>query len=121
MSSKHTWQTITSVHRDDITNTIQKIVDHQMQKQLNYQENTGDAAGINYQFTLVIENMDCYNDGVLQTAVLEGCYLTSVSYSGLDFSSSTVQTITLNVQYDNCTYIDMFPDNPDIISGDVVV
>ena len=121
MPGKHTWQPITIVLRDDITNAVQKLVGHQMQKQLNNLEQTGFAAGINYKFTLFIEDMDGSNDGVLQTAVLEGCYLTSVAYSGLDFSSSSVQTITLNVQYDNCTYIDMFPDNPDMISGDVVV
>lgn len=120
VAGKHAWAPITITLRDDITNSIQTLVGYQEQKQLNNLEQTGFASGINYKFTTIIEKMDGSNDGVLQTYVLEGCWLTSSSESGLDFANSAVNTITLNIQYDNCTNVGMFPDAPEYVSGDVV-
>lgn len=120
VAGKHTWAPITITLRDDITNSIQELVGYQMQKQLNQLEQTGFASGINYKFTTIIQKMDGSNDGVLQSYVLEGCWLTSVSESGLDYANSGVNSITLNIQYDACTNVDMYPDAPEYVEGDVV-
>ncbi|MFA5490239.1 MAG: hypothetical protein WC284_13635 [Candidimonas sp.] len=116
---KHTWETINVTLRDDITNTIARLVGTQVQKQLNHFEQTAFAAGQNYKFDMYIETMDGGNDVVLEQWFLEGCFLTNISYENLDYSASEAQQISLTVQYDNATQSDgLFPE---LISlGDII-
>jgi hypothetical protein len=113
-AGKHTWQEIQLTLKDDITNTVSRLVGHQVQKQLNHFEQTGYAAAQNYKFSMVIESMDGGNDGILETWYLEGCYLQSVNYGELDYQESNFQTIALTIRYDNATQYDgLMPRNPD--------
>lgn len=108
-AGKHEWDSISVELRDDVTNTVNRLVGHQQQKQLNHYEQTGFLAGVNYKFTMIIEYMDGGNDGVLATWHLEGCYLSKVDRSELDYSQSESNTITLDIRYDNATMVDSFP------------
>lgn len=113
ISGKHTWQETTITLRDDITNSISKLVGFQIQKQLNHFEQTSPAAGINYKFTMFVEQMDGGNDAVLDQWVLEGCWLTNVDYGDNDYAAGDIIPISLTIKFDNATHSDgLFPEFP---------
>lgn len=114
VAGKHTWEAVSLVLRDDITNSVSRLVGHQQQKQLNHFEQTSPAAGVNYKFTMFIETMDGGNSVVQEQWVLEGCWLQNVDYDQLDYTSSEVQMITLNIKFDNATLTETFLNNPEI-------
>jgi hypothetical protein len=117
-AGKHTWEPITLVVKDDVTNAVSRMVGHQLQKQLNHFEQTGFMAGMNYKFTTIIESMDGGNDVVLETWTLEGCFLQNTDYMELEYSDSSFQTITMSIRFDNATLADgLMPLSPDIIQG----
>ena len=117
-AGKHSWDEISLVLRDDISNRASYLVGSQIQKQLNHFEQTGFSAAINYKFSMFIDTLDGGNtidtpgtrgipgvaSGILERWTLEGCFLTNIKYSDLDYSSSDPQTIDLSIRYDNATY-----------------
>lgn len=117
-AGKHSWEEITIELRDDISNAVSKLVGEQLQKQLNHFEQTGFVAGVNYKFNMFIDTLDGgntvdtpgtngipgANNGILERWSIEGCFLSSVKYSDMDYGSSDPQTISLTVRYDNATY-----------------
>lgn len=100
---KPTWSTIEIKVRDDISNTVTKLVGQQLQKQMNHFDQTSAAAGINFKFTTIIQVLDGGNVGVLENWYLEGCYLEQVAYDAQDYTSSDPVSITLTVRFDNAT------------------
>jgi len=118
LAGKHTWNPVTLSVRDDVTNSVSRLVGHQVQKQLNHFEQTSDLAGINYKFQMFVETMDGGNDTVLETFELEGCWLTDVKWSPLDYSKSDVQNLDMTIQYDNATQDGgLFEENPQSVPG----
>ncbi len=116
VAGKHTWNPVTLSVRDDITNSVSKLVGFQMQKQVNHFEQTAPAAGQNYKFTLFIESMDGGNVVVQEQWVLEGCWLQDVNYDSLDYTTSEVQLITMSVRFDNATQSGgLFPTNQESV------
>jgi hypothetical protein len=117
-AGKHSWSPVTLVVKDDITNSVSRLVGHQMQKQLNHFEQTGFTSGVNYKFVMLIETMDGGNDGVLETWTLEGCFLANVEFSELAYEDSGYQTISMQVRYDNATLGDgLMTTLPESIAG----
>ena len=115
VAGKHTWEPMTMVVRDDITNAVSKLVGYQMQKQINHFEQTAPAAGTNYKFTTIVETLDGGNTVVQETWTLDGCWLQNVDYDSLDYSAGAdVQMITMTVRFDNATLSETFPSSPDI-------
>lgn len=100
---KHSWETSTCSLRDDITNSISRLVGHQVQKQLNHFEQTAFAAGQNYKFNTIYETLDGGNDAVLEQWNLEGCMLTSVDYGDSGYADNDPMTIDLTIRFDNAT------------------
>ena len=49
VQGKHTWNPTTIVFRDDVTNSISRLVGYQEQKQINHFEQTSPLAGIRIQ------------------------------------------------------------------------
>jgi hypothetical protein len=105
-AGKPEWQPISLEVRDDITNSVSKLVGHQLQKQMNFFEQTSAAAGINYKFTTLIEILDGGNEAVFEQWTLEGCFLDQVDYQQLDYTSSDAVTIQMQIRYDNATLAD---------------
>lgn len=103
IAGKHTWEMLTLVVRDDITNAVSKLVGYQMQKQLNHFEQTAPGAGVNYKFTMNLEVLDGGNDVVQEHWDIEGCWLQNVDYDSLDYSASEMQMITMQIRFDNAT------------------
>lgn len=117
-AGKAEWQTINITVRDDITNSVAKLVGHQVQKQMNFFEQTSAAAGINYKFTTLIEILDGGNQTVFETWTLEGCFLETINYQNLEYSSSDPVEIELTIRYDNATLGDgLFPTVPTLTAG----
>jgi hypothetical protein len=119
-ASKPEFQTISILLRDDITNTVSKLVGHQVQKQQNFFEQTSAAAGINYKFTTYLEILDGGNETVFETWTLEGCFLQEANWNqaNLDYTSSDPLEINLTVRFDNATLGDgLFELNPQLKGG----
>ncbi len=100
---KPNWSSISLEARDDVTNSLSKIVGHQVQKQMNHFEQTSPLAASNYKFSTFIETLDGGNDAVLEQWHLEGCFLTSADYGNFDYSSSDPNTISMEIRYDVAT------------------
>jgi hypothetical protein len=117
-AEKANWTSINLQVRDDITNSVSKLVGHQLQKQMNFFEQTSVAAGINYKFTTLIEMLDGGNEATFEQWTLEGCFLESVNYNQLDYQSSDPVTIQMQIRYDNATLGDgLFELNPQFRPG----
>jgi len=104
MHGKHTWDPITVVIRDDITNSVTKLVGAQAQRQVNHFQQTTPAAGNDYKFDMKIEILDGVNAGSSEVWYLEGCFLQNVNYSDSDYSANEPVQITLAVRFDNATH-----------------
>lgn len=104
VQGKHTWEPINVVIRDDISNSVTKIVGAQIQRQLNHFQQTTPAAGNDYKFDMQIEVLDGVNAGASEVWFLEGCFLQNVDYADSDYSANDPIQITLNVRYDNATH-----------------
>jgi len=104
-AGKHTWEPITLTLRDDVNNSVSKLVGEQIQKQFDFFEQASAASGIDYKFTTRIEMLDGGNGastaGILETWELYGSYVESVNYNTLAYNTSDPVTITLNLRYDN--------------------
>jgi len=103
IQGKHTWETISLVVRDDISNAVTRYVGAQVQRQLNHFQQTTPAAGNDYKFDMQIEVMDGVNAGASEVWFLEGCFLTNVDYDGGDYTTAEPVLITMQVRFDNAT------------------
>jgi hypothetical protein len=104
LQGKHSWEQISVVVRDDITNSVTKLVGAQIQRQLNHFQQSTPAAGSDYKFDMQIEILDGVNAGASEVWFLEGCFLTNVDYSDSDYSTNEPVTVTMQVRYDNATH-----------------
>ena len=105
LAGKHTWEPITMNLREDVSNNVQKMVGEQLQKQFDFFEQSSAASGADYKFVTRIEILDGGNGAntasVLETFELYGCYLESTNYNAINYATSEVVTVTLNIRYDN--------------------
>jgi hypothetical protein len=106
VQGKHEWQTVELVIRDDITNSVSKLVGAQVQRQLNHFQQTTPAAGSDYKFDMQIEVLDGQNAGASEVWFLEGCFLQNVNYGDHNYDGSEIQNITLTIRYDNATHFE---------------
>lgn len=102
---KHTWQPIDLQVRDDMENTVQKIVGEQLQRQVDHYQQSSAKAGEDYKFTTKIEVLDGGNGKdqptILESWVLLGCYITNSNFNDLNYAESEQASINFSIQYDN--------------------
>ena len=105
VAGKHTWEPITINLRDDVNNSVTKLVGEQIQKQFDFFEQASAASGIDYKFTARTEVLDggqgASEPTVLETFELYGAYVESVNYNTLAYNTSDPATISLTIRYDN--------------------
>ena len=106
LAGRPTWEAITLNLREDVNNSVQKLVGEQLQKQFDFFEQSSAASGQDYKFVTRIEILDGGNGAnvptVLETFELYGCYCESANYNSLAYSNSTDPvSVTLNIRYDN--------------------
>ncbi len=120
-AGKHQWNSIDLTVRDDVTNSVSRLVGHQEQKQMNHFQQTTPLAGSNYKFEMFIETLDGGNDGVLERWELEGCFLEQINYDQFDYSTADAMTIQMTVRYDNATQAGgLMPLIPELKTGPLV-
>jgi hypothetical protein len=106
LAGKHSWTDITCQLRDDAGGNVSRLVGEQLQKQLDFLEQSSAASGIDYKFTTVFEVLDGGN-GVnipiaLETWTILGCYLQGVNYNDANYGTGTEpMTVTMTIRYDN--------------------
>ena len=109
LAGKYTWDNVTCQVRDDAAGTVSRLVGEQLQKQLDFMEQSSAAAGINYKFLTVFEVLDGGNGTnaptVLETWELYGCYLQGVNYNNADYGASEAMTIAMTLRYDNANQV----------------
>jgi|TARA_B100001964_G_scaffold39612_1_gene43307 hypothetical protein len=111
LAGKHTWEPITIVIRDDVDNNVIKLIDSQMQNQIDHHEQSAPLAGAQYKFTTIIDTLDGKNDSntgpdILDTWTLGGCFISSAAYNESNYATSDAQIINLTIRYDNAKHED---------------
>jgi len=102
LAGKHTSEAITLTVRDDINNTVSKQISQQLQKQLSQGLQSAPAAGFDYKFGMVIQQLDGGQPGeVLESWTLNGCFIQNANYGENNYATSDVMSITLQIRYDN--------------------
>ena len=105
LAGRPTWEPITLNLREDVNNSVQKLVGEQLQKQFDFFEQSSAASGIDYKYTTRIEILDGGNGAntpnVLETFELYGCFIQNANYNTLAYSSNEPVTIALAIRYDN--------------------
>jgi len=105
LAGKHAWEPTTINVRDDASGSVAKLVGEQLQKQLDFMEQSSASSGIDYKFVTRCEILDGGNGAnepvVLETWELYGCYLANVNYNDLNYGESAPVTITMSVRFDN--------------------
>jgi hypothetical protein len=109
LAGKHTWNDISCELRDDATGAVSQLVGEQLQKQLDFLEQSSASSGIDYKFTTEFQVLDGGN-GVNEPVVLEnwqilGCYLKDVNYNKMDYATSEAVKITLMITFDNAIQV----------------
>lgn len=101
LAGKHTWEPVTLTLRDDMNNGVSRHVASQLQKQLNQGLQSAPAAGRDYKFGMIVEQLDGSQPGqVLETWTLNNCFVQNVNYGENNYATSDVMTITLQIRYD---------------------
>jgi hypothetical protein len=104
MAGKHNWGDINCTVKDDVNNSVSRLVSHQLQKQLNFYDQQATAAGVDYKFKMFIEMLDGTATGnAIESWLLEGCFLKNVNYQDLDYGDSAFMTIQMTIRCDNAT------------------
>ena len=106
LAGKHTWADLTCQLRDDAGGNVSRLVGEQLQKQLDFLEQSSAASGIDYKFTTVFEVLDGGNGAntpvALETWTILGCYLSAVNYNDANYGSGTEpMTVSMTIRYDN--------------------
>jgi hypothetical protein len=106
LAGKHTWSDLTCQLRDDAGGNVSRLVGEQLQKQLDFLEQSSAASGIDYKFTTVFEVLDGGNGAntpvALETWTILGCYLQGVNYNDANYGSGTEpMTVSMTIRYDN--------------------
>lgn len=105
LAGKYTWNDVTCDLRDDAAGTISRLVGEQLQKQLDFMEQSSASSGIDYKFSTQFQVLDGGN-GTAEPIVLEewdllGCYLSDVNYNGADYGTSEALKISMTIKFDN--------------------
>jgi len=105
LAGKHTWQDVTVEMRDDASGSISRLIGEQLQRQMDFMEQSSASSGIDYKFLTRCEMLDGGNGAnepqTLETWELYGCYITSANYNQLDYATSDVQTVSMTLRFDN--------------------
>jgi hypothetical protein len=105
LAGKYSWADLTCNLRDDASGAVSKLVGEQLQKQLDFMEQSSAASGIDYKFLTRFEVLDGGNGAnepiALETWEIYGCYLSEVNYQNMDYGASEAATIAMTIRFDN--------------------
>ena len=108
LAGKHTWEPVTIVFRDDMNSNVIKALGEQLNKQVDHSDQASAQAGESYKFTVNIETLDGNNANkpvVFDTWVLKGCFVQNVQYGELNYATSEMVQVTLQLRYDHAEHL----------------
>ena len=105
VAGKHMFDPMTLTVEDDVNGTAAAAIREQLAEQqwLTGAEGPWLAANnsaSDYKFTTKLDLLDG-NEQVVETWLIEGCWLQNVNYNDLDYAASEAVQITLNIRYDH--------------------
>ena len=104
LAGKYSWDNVTCTIRDDASGKVTAQVGEQLQKQLDFMEQSSAAAGIDYKFTTrfqVLDGGNGTNIQILEEWQLLGCYLQGVNYGDANYGTNEAMTIAMTIRFDN--------------------
>lgn len=105
LAGKHNWGDVTVNIRDDALGNVSRLIGEQLQRQFDFFEQSSAGSGIDYKFVTRCEMLDGGNGTetpqVLETWELYGCFLQSVNYNQVQYSSSEPVQISMTIRFDN--------------------
>lgn len=109
LAGKHTWQPLNINIRDDATGLVSKTVGQQLQKQLDFYQQSSAVSGVDYKFTTRIDILDGGNGlnvpQELEQWELLGCYLQQANYNQMNYATSDQVSIALTLRFDNAVQV----------------
>lgn len=110
IAGKHSWQDLTCNIRDDAGGNIARLVGEQLQKQIDFVEQSSAPAGIDYKFLTTFQVLDGGNGAnapiPLETWEIYGCYLQSVNYNDANYGSNEAMTVSMTIRFDNAYQVE---------------
>jgi hypothetical protein len=109
VAGKHTFEPCTLTIEDDVTNRASHAIQTQLERQQRLIGATGpwlntEATAFTYKFGMTLEMLDG-NEAVVESWKYEGCFLQSVDWGDLDYSTGEKMTINLTMRYDHARQI----------------
>lgn len=110
LAGKHSFADTKLVLRDDASGVVSKKVGEQLQKQFDFFEQAGAAAGIDYKFRMRVEILDGGN-GQYEPVTLEsfeylGCFIKQAVYAEGNYAENAAMDINLTITYDNAIQLE---------------
>ena len=108
LAGKHTWDPITCVIRDDVDSATLRELNNQLNRQVDFANQSSPRAGSGYKFQMKVETLDGANPtpGILDTFELAGCFIQNIQYGEMAYASSEQVQMTLSIRYDNAEIFD---------------
>lgn len=108
LAGKHTWDPITVVIRDDVDSATLRELNNQLNRQVDFANQSSSRAGAGYKFQMKVETLDGANPtpGILDTFELAGCFIQNIQYGEMAYASSDQVQMTVSVRYDNAEILD---------------
>ena len=109
LAGKHTWEPVTLVFRDDMNSHVIKAIGEQLNKQVDHGDQSSSVAGEGYKFEVNIETLDGSNTpsntNIFDTWKLKGCFIQNVQYGELNYGTSEMVQVTLQLRYDTAEHV----------------
>ena len=82
LAGKHTWEPMSVTLRDDVDSTVLRELNNQLNRQIDFANQSSPRAGSGYKFQMKVETLDGANPtpGILDTFELAGCFIQNIQY-----------------------------------------
>lgn len=109
VAGKHSFEACQMTVEDDVTNRAANAIQTQLERQQRLIGVTGpwlntEATAFTYKFGMVLEMLDG-NEAVVESWKYEGCFLQSVNWGEVDYTTGEKMTIALTVRFDHARQV----------------
>ena len=109
VAGKHTFEPCSLTVEDDVTNRAANAIQTQLEKQQRLIGATGpwlntEATAFSYKFGMMLEMLDG-NEAIVESWKYEGCFIQTVDWGDLDYSTGEKMIISLTVRFDHARQV----------------
>lgn len=106
VAGKHMFSPMNIVFEDDISGTATQIIQEQLQHQQHLIGAEGPflaakPEGSLYKFATYLDLLDGGTSNITEKWIVEGCYLSNVDWTDLNYAASEAVTINVTIRYDH--------------------